>query len=234
MGVMRPGNRYGEQEGGGRGGRRRGRGPEFGEIPGEGFEGRRAFGPFGPPFGGGPGGPGFPGRPPGGPFGHGFGGHGRGHGGPRGRRGGRARRGDVRASLLALLKERPMHGYEMIAEIGERTGGAWRPSPGSIYPTLQLLEEEGLITAQEISGKRLVQLTEAGRAEAEAGADEPWAEAGREVDWEAVQEVGQALGAVDAAIRQVMATGNEAQRAKGLAVLTEARKKLYLILAEDD
>ncbi len=228
---MRPGNPYRKQEEGGRGGRRLGRGPGFGDVPGEGFEGRHAFGPFGPPFGGGPG---RPGGPPGGPFGGPFGHGGRGHGGPRGRRGGRARRGDVRASLLALLKERPMHGYEMIAEIGERTGGAWRPSPGSIYPTLQLLEEEGLITAQEVSGKRLVSLTEAGRAEADAGADEPWAEAGREVDWEAVQEVGQALGAVDGAIRQVMATGSPAQRAKGLAVLTEARKKLYLILAEDD
>ncbi|MDH6704380.1 DNA-binding PadR family transcriptional regulator [Kitasatospora sp. MAA19] len=207
------------------GGRRRGPGPDF---EGREFEGREAFGGFGPPFGGGPG------RPMGGPFGHGFGGHGGRRGGPHGRRGGRARRGDVRASLLALLKERPMHGYEMIAEIAERTGGAWRPSPGSIYPNLQLLEEEGLITAEEVGGKRLVSLTEAGRAEAEAGPAEPWAEAGREVDWEAVQEVGQALAAVDQAIRQVMATGTEAQRAKGLAVLTEARKKLYLILAEDD
>ncbi|MBD0688753.1 PadR family transcriptional regulator, partial [Streptomyces sp. CBMA123] len=160
--------------------------------------------------------------------------HGGRRGGPHGRRGGRARRGDVKASLLALLKERPMHGYEMIAEIAERTNGAWRPSPGSIYPNLQLLEEEGLITAEEVGGKRLVSLTEAGRAEAEAGPAEPWAEAGREVDWEAVQEVGQALGAVEQAVQQVMRTGTEAQRAKGLAVLTEARKKLYLILAEDD
>ncbi|MFJ9605541.1 helix-turn-helix transcriptional regulator [Kitasatospora sp. NPDC101176] len=211
-----------------RGARRR-----FGPGPGpegfEGFDGREAFGGFGPPFGGG-----GPGRPTGGPFGHGFGGHGGRRGGPHGRRGGRARRGDVRASLLALLKERPMHGYEMIAEIVERTGGAWRPSPGSIYPNLQLLEEEGLITAEEVGGKRLVSLTEAGRAVAEAGPAEPWAEAGREVDWEAVQEVGQALAAVDQAIRQVMTTGTEAQRTKGLAVLTEARKKLYLILAEDD
>ncbi|MFE3502896.1 PadR family transcriptional regulator [Kitasatospora sp. NPDC059160] len=214
------------------GGRRRGPGPEFRGMPGEGpggFEGRAAFGGFGPPFGGG-----GPGRPMGGPFGHGFGGHGGRRGGPHGRRGGRARRGDVRASLLALLKERPMHGYEMIAEIAERTNGAWRPSPGSIYPNLQLLEEEGLITAEEVGGKRLVSLTERGRAEAEAGPAEPWAEAGREVDWEAVQEVGQALVAVEQAVQQVMRTGTEAQRAKGLAVLTEARKKLYLVLAEDD
>ena len=71
---------------------------------------------------------------------------------PRGRggRGGRGRRrrnrGDVRAALLALLSERPMHGYEMIQELDERTGGIWRPSPGSVYPTLQLLEDEGLIS----------------------------------------------------------------------------------------
>ncbi|WP_407697752.1 PadR family transcriptional regulator [Streptomyces kaniharaensis] len=222
---MRSGMRFRGE--GPRGGRRRGPGPEFAGMPEGGFEARGAFGGFGPPFGG-------PGHPMGGPFGHGFGGRGGRRGGPHGRRGGRARRGDVRASLLALLKERPMHGYEMIAEITERTGGAWRPSPGSIYPNLQLLEEEGLIVAEEVGGKRLVSLTEAGRAQAEAGPAEPWAEAGREVDWEAVQEVGQALAAVDQAIRQVMATGTEAQRAKGLAVLNEARKKMYLILAEDD
>ncbi|WP_371682398.1 PadR family transcriptional regulator [Kitasatospora sp. MMS16-BH015] len=213
-------------------GRRRGRGQETGGFAGgrsemgEMFEGRGAFGGFGgPPRGGGPfGHGGFGGR-----HGGGFGPHGR--GGGRGR--GRARRGDVRASLLALLRERPMHGYEMITEIGERTGGAWRPSPGSVYPTLQLLEEEGLIKAQEVSGKRLFELTETGRAEAEAGAESPWEEAGRGVDWEAVQEVAQALSAVEHAVRQVMTTGTEEQRAKGLAVLTEAKKKLYLILAEE-
>ncbi|MFJ9695015.1 PadR family transcriptional regulator [Kitasatospora sp. NPDC101183] len=191
-----------------------------GPGPGEEFDGREAFGGFGPP--------------PGGPFGRGFGGRGGGRGGPHGRRGGRARRGDVRASLLALLKERPMHGYEMIAEIAERTGGAWRPSPGSIYPNLQLLEEEGLITSETVGGKRLVSLTEAGRTEAEAGPQEPWAEAGRDIDWESVRDTGRTLGSVHEAIRQVMDTGTEAQRAKGLAVLIEARKKLYLILAEDD
>lgn len=205
-----------------RGERRR---PERGEFAGESFEGRHAFGGFGGPGRpAGPWGPGF-----GGPFGP-MGGRGR---GGHGRRGGRARRGDVRASLLALLRERPMHGYEMITEIGERTGGAWRPSPGSVYPTLQLLEEEGLIRAQEDSGKRLFELTETGRAEAEAGQESPWDEAGRGVDWEAVQEVGQALAAVDHAVRQVMTTGTEEQRAKGLAVLAEAKKKLYLILADE-
>ncbi|MER8182713.1 PadR family transcriptional regulator [Kitasatospora sp. NPDC094015] len=207
---------------------RRGRRPEFEETFGGGFEGREAFGPFG-----GPGGPGRFGPGPFGP-GPGFGGHGRGgHGRGGGRRGGRARRGDVRASLLALLKERPMHGYEMITEIGERTGGAWRPSPGSVYPTLQLLEEEGKVTAQEVAGKRLFELTGTGREEADAGAESPWAEAGRGIDWEAVQEVGEAMAAVNNAIRQVMTTGTETQRAQGLAVLAEAKKKLYLILAEE-
>ncbi|MFJ1702135.1 PadR family transcriptional regulator [Kitasatospora sp. NPDC088346] len=207
---------------------RRGRRPEFEESFGGGFEGRPAFGPFGGPGGPGPFGPG--------PFGPGpgFGGHGRGgHGRGGGRRGGRARRGDVRASLLALLTERPMHGYEMITEIGERTGGAWRPSPGSVYPTLQLLEEQGMIQAREVSGKRLFDLTETGRAEAEAGDESPWAEASRGIDWEAVQEVGEAMAAVNHAVRQVMTTGSDAQRAQGLAVLAEAKKKLYLILAEE-
>ncbi|MFJ5923970.1 PadR family transcriptional regulator [Kitasatospora sp. NPDC092948] len=220
---MRYDKRYG-----GENRRRRAEGPGRADGPGAGeeFEARAAFGPFGaagrpmPPFG-----PGF------GPRGRGFGGHGaRGHGG---RRGGRARRGDVRASLLALLRERPMHGYEMITEIGERTGGAWRPSPGSVYPTLQLLEEEGLIRANEESGKKLFELTEQGRAEAEQGPESPWEEAGRRDDWEAVQEVGAALAAVDHAVRQVMMTGTEEQRAKGLAVLAETKKKLYLILAEE-
>ncbi len=66
--------------------------------------------------------------------------------GAGGRRG--ARRGDVRAAVLALLAERPMHGYEMIQELESRTDGMWRPSPGSIYPTLQLLEDEGLVSAE--------------------------------------------------------------------------------------
>jgi DNA-binding PadR family transcriptional regulator len=81
----------------------------------------------------------------------------------RGRGGPRARRGDVRAAMLALLGDRPMHGYEMIQEIEERTGGAWSPSAGSIYPTLQLLEDEGLIEGTESDGKRRFTLTDSGR-----------------------------------------------------------------------
>ncbi|MFJ4923171.1 PadR family transcriptional regulator [Streptomyces sp. NPDC088725] len=180
-----------------------------------GFEGRRgAFGPFGPPFGGGP-----------------FGGGGRGRGGG-GR--GRARRGDVRASILALLKDRPMHGYEMIQEIGERSGGAWRPSPGSVYPTLQLLEDEGLITSQSEGGKKLFTLTEAGRTEADSVSDAPWEDAGRGIDWETVNEIRQAGFGLMEAFGQVWKTGTPEQRQKALAVTNEARKKLYQILADDD
>ena len=94
---------------------------------------------------------------------HGYGRHemrgGRGYG--RGRH--RVRRGDVRSAILALLDDRPMHGYEMITELEERTGGRWRPSAGSIYPTLQLLEDEGLVTAEEVEGRKVYSLTEAGQ-----------------------------------------------------------------------
>lgn len=172
-------------------------------------EGRRAaFGPWGPAFGG--------------PFGSG-----RGRGGGRGR----ARRGDVRASILALLKDRPMHGYEMIQEIGERSGGAWKPSPGSVYPTLQLLEDEGLIVSASDGGKKLFTLTETGRTEAESGPEAPWEEAGRGVDWDTVNEIRQAGFGLMEAFGQVWKTGDTEQRQKAVAVLNEARKKLYLILA---
>src|SRR4051794_41372321 len=101
-----------------------------------------------------------------------------GYGGRRGRRGGpggRARRGDVRAAALALLTERPMHGYEMIQELEERTDGVWRPSPGAVYPALQLLEDQGLVTADAEAGKRLFSLTDTGREEAaKAGDRKPW------------------------------------------------------------
>ncbi|MFI5980861.1 PadR family transcriptional regulator [Streptomyces sp. NPDC098789] len=175
------------------------------------FEGRRAaFGPFGPPFGG--------------PF------------GGRGGRGGphrRARRGDVRASILALLADRPMHGYEMIQEIGERSGGAWKPSPGSVYPTLQMLEDEGLISSASEGGKKLFTLTDAGRTEAEAGSAAPWEEAGRGFDREAMNEIRTAGFGLMEAFGQVWKTGSSEQREKAVAVINEARKKLYLILADE-
>ncbi|MBE1487867.1 PadR family transcriptional regulator [Plantactinospora soyae] len=173
---------------------------------------------------------GFPMGPPGG---RGHGGHGHG----RGRGGGRGRRPNVRAAVLALLTERPMHGYEMIQELDSRTGGAWRPSPGSIYPTLQLLEDEGLIatTAEESGGgRRRFGLTEAGQAEATQAAQEPpWSEFAENTinSWHDIREAGfQAMNA----LRQVMMTGTDDQRERAAQVLDETRRKLYAILAESE
>ncbi|GHB87523.1 MULTISPECIES: PadR family transcriptional regulator [Streptomyces] len=211
---------HGEEYGPGFGpGEGRGRGRGGPGHPGRGgFEGRRsAFGPFGPGFGG----PGFGPGP--------WGGRG-GRGGPRGR----ARRGDVRASILALLKDRPMHGYEMIQEIAERSGGAWKPSPGSVYPTLQLLEDEGLISSATEGGKKLFSLTDAGRTAADEGPDAPWEDAGRGVDWEALSDIRQAGFGLMEAFGQVWKTGSKEQREKALTVINDARKKLYLILADED
>ena len=111
-------------------------------------------------------------------------GHHRGRGGPfgpwgpgGGRGGPRARRGDVRAALLVLLAKEPRNGYGLMQEIESRSEGVWRPSPGSVYPTLQLLEDEGLIEAEVTGGRKRFTLTDAGRPEAEtAAADAPWSE----------------------------------------------------------
>jgi DNA-binding PadR family transcriptional regulator len=144
---------------------------------------------------------------------------------------GRGRRGNTRAAVLALLTERPMHGYEMISELEQRTGGVWRPSPGSIYPTLQLLEDEGLITSEESGGRRRFTLTDAGRAEAE-NADQPWRglDEGRMAQAQAFREAG--FGIMQA-LRQVGMTGNEDQRRQALEVLNETKRKLYAILAAE-
>ncbi|MFF5342605.1 PadR family transcriptional regulator [Streptomyces althioticus] len=210
------GHEHGHGHGHGHGGPRGGGRGDFERL-------RAAFGPFGPGGPGGSAGPWGPGFGHGGPWG------GRGRGGPRGR----ARRGDVRASILALLKDRPMHGYEMIQEIAERSGGAWKPSPGSVYPTLQLLEDEGLIVSESEGGKKLFSLTEAGRTAAEDGPEAPWEEASRGVDWEALTEIRQAGFGLMEAFGQVWKTGSKEQREKALAVINEARKKLYLILADE-
>jgi DNA-binding PadR family transcriptional regulator len=167
-----------------------------------------------PPFG-------FPPPPP--PFERGR--HGRG-----GR--GRGRRGNVRAAILALLAERPMHGYEMISELESRTGGVWRPSPGSVYPTLQLLEDEGLIEAVAEGGRKSYTLTEAGRAAAEASAEQaPWQEFTADEVNEA-QDFREAGWGLMQALRQVGMQGTDEQRARALEVLIETRRKLYAILAE--
>jgi DNA-binding PadR family transcriptional regulator len=163
------------------------------------------------------------------PDGFGFG------GGRRGRRGGpgrRARRGDVRAAALALLTERPMHGYEMIQELEERTDGVWRPSPGAIYPALQLLEDQGLVTADAEAGKRLFSLTDTGREEAaKLGDRKPWDDVTAGID-PSQFKLRDALGPIAVAARQVAIDGTPAQQTAAAEVRAEARRKLYSILAE--
>ncbi|TMC04991.1 MAG: PadR family transcriptional regulator [Chloroflexi bacterium] len=149
-------------------------------------------------------------------------------------RGPRARRGDVRAAILALLAERPMHGYQVIQELENRSGGAWRVSPGSVYPTLQMLEEEGLIAGQEVEGKRVYSLTDSGRAQVEShneGARAPWDEFG--AGDETLHGLRDAALKLGAAAMQVTHAGSKEQVDRAIGILNEARRQLYAILAED-
>ncbi len=154
--------------------------------------------------------------------------YGRGRGGPR------ARRGDVRAAALALLAERPMHGYEMIKEIEARTEGAWAPSAGSIYPTLQLLEDEGLISGQEIDGKRRFTLTDTGTSEQQsrAGEETPWDAVRAEADPEQIH-LREAVHKLHHSIGQVFHAADEAQQRRVRELLDETRRRIYAILAEE-
>ncbi|MFI5027914.1 MAG: PadR family transcriptional regulator [Solirubrobacterales bacterium] len=154
--------------------------------------------------------------------------YGRGRGGPR------ARRGDIRAAALALLSERPMHGYEMIKEIEERTGGAWIPSAGSIYPTLQMLEDEGLISGQEVEGKRRFTLTDAGTAERKSRDEEeaPWDAVRAGVDPEQIQ-LRDAVRKLHHSIGQVFHAADEGQQRRIRELLDETRRRIYAILAEE-
>jgi DNA-binding PadR family transcriptional regulator len=146
----------------------------------------------------------------------------------------RARRGDIRLAILSVLADGPRHGYEIMRDLEARSGGRWRPSPGSVYPTLQLLEDEGLVQGEEVDGRRVFSISEAGRQEIEArsqpgGWCPPWEvpDAGGGVSgvWEA------ALGLLMAA-RQVAAAGTADQHARALELLQDTRRKLYSILGE--
>src|SRR5437763_1150967 len=167
------------------------------------------------------------------------GGRGGGHGGRggHGRRGGGVRvgKGDVRAATLLLLAEQPLHGYQIIHLIEEQSQGLWRPSAGSVYPALQLLEDEGLVQAEPVEGRRVYHLTEAGRAYVEERRDE--LTAARDAvtatvgeGWVALHDL---LDQVDTALRQVAQVGTPGQRAAASALLVSTRRQLYRILAED-
>jgi len=157
-------------------------------------------------------------------------------GGPRGWRGPKERRGDVRAAILAVLAEQPMNGYQLIQEIAERSGGLWKPSPGSIYPTLQQLEDEGLITADAEVGRRTFTLTDEGRTYVAEHADEvsaPWEAmtATAEDDENGLKPL---LGQVATALWQILAAGTPDQQARARKALTDLRRTLYAILADEE
>jgi len=144
-------------------------------------------------------------------------------------------KGDVRAAVLALLAEQPMHGYQIIQQIEERSGGSWKPSAGSVYPTLQLLADEGLIKAEESGGRKTYSLTEEGKQAADAAGERP-------APWEAtgMRDAAHATAALPKAgvelaqvAAQVARTGSPEQVKQAVDVLDEARRKLYSILAQD-
>jgi DNA-binding PadR family transcriptional regulator len=169
------------------------------------------------------------------PFGgSGPGGFGRGGGPWRGGR--KARRGDIRTAALLLLAEEPRNGYQIMQEVEERSDGAWRPSPGSVYPALQQLEDEGLVAFERVDGRKTATLTDTGKQyveehRAELGA--PWDDVSGGVSGEA-RELRQLIGALMGAVHTVSHVGTKEQVSQASEVLVQARKSLYRILAEDE
>jgi DNA-binding PadR family transcriptional regulator len=154
----------------------------------------------------------------------------RGHGGRRG-----GRRGNVRAAVLSLLAEEPRHGYAIMTELAERSGGLWRPSPGSVYPVLQQLQDEGLVSAESGEGRRVFSLTDEGRTYVQQHAEEmhePWqvAETGPRRRVQSIMFAVQALGA---AADQVARLADDVQAERAVSVIDTARKSLYRILADE-
>ena len=152
------------------------------------------------------------------------------------RRGPRARRGDVRAAILSLLAEQPRNGYQIMRELAERSQGAWRPSPGSVYPQLQQLEDEGLIRSEEKEGRRLYHLTDAGRTYVAERPDDqaaPW-ETFTDTMSDQHGETAALMRDVGMAFVQVLNAGSEAQVAEAGKVLAETRRSLYRILADGE
>lgn len=161
--------------------------------------------------------------------------HGRGPWGAAWGGGPRARRGDIRAAVLRLLTEGPMHGYQMIQELSARSGGQWQPSPGSVYPTLQLLEDEGLVASEEADGKRVYKLTDAGAEQAKASAEEPapWDEFAAGGGGSSRWKMREGMGKLTVAVMQAGASASDEQTERVLEILADARKRIYAILAED-
>lgn len=154
--------------------------------------------------------------------------------GPR-RRGaaGRGRRGDVRAAILMLLTERPMHGYQMIQQIAERSNGIWRPSPGSVYPTLQLLSDKNLITASATDGsKKLFELTDDGRAAAAKVEMPPWDQIAQGINPGYIN-LRTAMNQLFGAVTQSAHTASADQQQRIIDTINNARREIYGILGEN-
>jgi len=159
-------------------------------------------------------------------------------------RGPRVRRGDVRVAILAVLAAEPLNGYQVIQQISERTDGAWRPSPGSVYPTISQLEDEGLIEGDDERGRRTLRLSDEGRAYLASHAEEVaevWAPFESAPDGRGSRPRGDGsefaslkpeVGRVMNAVWQIISTGTEEQRRDAIGVLVEARRGLYRILAD--
>ncbi len=146
----------------------------------------------------------------------------------------RVSRGDVRTAILHLLAEEPMHGYQIMSELGERTDGIWQPSPGSIYPTLNQLEDEDLVRAEERDGKKVYALTDEGRAQVDSDEDgAPWERISSPYS-KGLMKLRDAAFQAGAAVMQVGRAGSEEQIAKALEVLEETKRRIYEILADDE
>jgi DNA-binding PadR family transcriptional regulator len=140
------------------------------------------------------------------------------------------RRGDIRTAVLVALREGPANGYEVMRRLEEMSGGLWRPSPGSVYPHLQMLEEAGVVESDQSSGSRTYSLTEAGRSEAEQ-ASTPF---GRRQDGDdELRSLREAVHQLVSAAKQLSGAGEQNQIERGIAAIQKARKELYQILGED-
>lgn len=160
-------------------------------------------------------------------FGRGMGREGMMMGGWRG--GGRARRGDIKYLILDVLAGGPRHGYDIITELENRSNGRYRPSPGSVYPTLTLLEEGGFIIGDAAGGKRVFTITAAGR---ELLAKKP-ADAASEDDDDGIDVRSSAMK-LGAAVMQIVRSNDTASQQKVRDILDAARREIYKILAESD
>jgi DNA-binding PadR family transcriptional regulator len=143
------------------------------------------------------------------------------------------RRGDIRTALLAALAEGPGHGYDVIKTLETKSDGLWTPSPGSVYPTLQLLEDEGLVRSAERDGKRVYEITDAGRAEAQRRIEQaggaPWERLG---NGRGAADIRRAVGQLVFAAEQLATVGSAEQVEQASAIVNDARKRLYQLLAD--